>query len=374
MTAVDTTDRINELIAAEQFSLPYDQKRAALLPILEEQVRAHRQAMPQYDRYCRRMRFAADDYADYTAVPYLPVSVFKTHDLCAVDRDSIVRVLTSSATTTGTASRIYLDKPTSFRQAKALSRILMHYLGKHKRPMLVLDSERSNADAASLTARGAAIRGLASFASEITYGLREDGGDLVPEVDTITGFYKRHRDSDVLLFGFTYMVWINTVLRLREAGVEVAHPRSVLFHSGGWKKLTQMQVPKEAFNHGVHETLGVPLERIHDFYGMVEQVGVIFVDCEAGNKHTPNFAEVVLRDFLTLQPVEPGQSGMIEVLSILPISYPGQALLTEDVGTLAGYDDCPCGRQGMYFRFRSRVERAEVRGCGDTFAASRVIS
>ncbi len=36
-----------------------------------------------------------------------------------------------------------------------------------------------------------------------------------------------------------------------------------------------------------------------------------------------------------------------------------------------GVDDCPCGRKGKYFRFTSRIERAEIRGCGDTFAQSR---
>jgi hypothetical protein len=69
-----------------------------------------------------------------------------------------------------------------------------------------------------------------------------------------------------------------------------------------------------------------------------------------------------------------GETGMIEVLSALPSSYPGQALLTEDLGALTGVDDCPCGRKGKHFRFTSRIQRAVVRGCGDTFAQSREIS
>ena len=46
-------------------------------------------------------------------------------------------------------------------------------------------------------------------------------------------------------------------------------------------------------------------------------------------------------------------------------------LLTEDQGILLGVDDCPCGCKGRYFRFTSRIERAAIRGCGDTFAQSR---
>ena len=128
---------------------------------------------------------------------------------------------------------------------------------------------------------------------------------------------------------------------------------------------------KEEFAEGVAGVFGCQPSDVRDFYGLVEQVGVVFVDCEAGNKHTPNFAEIAIRDFLTLRQVEPGQSGLIEVFSALPTSYPGQALLTEDIGLFLGYDDCPCGRPGYSFRFLERVTRAEVRGCGDAYAVSQ---
>ena len=92
-----------------------------------------------------------------------------------------------------------------------------------------------------------------------------------------------------------------------------------------------------------------------------------------GNKHAPAFADVLIRRPYTLAPADVGETGIIEVLSALPTSYPGQALLTEDQGVLVGVDDCPCGRKGSYFRFAGRIEEAEVRGCGDTFAQAREI-
>jgi hypothetical protein len=100
---------------------------------------------------------------------------------------------------------------------------------------------------------------------------------------------------------------------------------------------------------------------------------MVLVDCPAGHKHAPAFADVLIRRPYTLAPAEPGEEGIIEVLSALPTSYPGQALLTEDQGVLIGVDDCPCGRKGTYFRFLRRIEEAEVRGCGDTFAQAREI-
>ncbi|HEX2714493.1 MAG TPA: hypothetical protein VHM88_20050, partial [Candidatus Acidoferrales bacterium] len=84
-----------------------------------------------------------------------------------------------------------------------------------------------------------------------------------------------------------------------------------------------------------------------------------------GNKHVPAFADVVVRDPLTLVPVAVGQRGLVQVCSVLPSSFPGFLVLTEDMAEIIGYDQCPCGRRGTSFRFAGRVPKAEVRGCGN---------
>ena len=98
---------------------------------------------------------------------------------------------------------------------------------------------------------------------------------------------------------------------------------------------------------------------------MVENVGVVYPDCEQGNKHVPAFADVIIRNELTLEPVAVGQRGLVQVCSVLPTSFPGFLLLTEDIAELIHQDGCPCGRQGTAFRFVGRAPKAEVRGCGN---------
>ena len=49
-------------------------------------------------------------------------------------------------------------------------------------------------------------------------------------------------------------------------------------------------------------------------------------------------------------------------------SYPGNSILTEDLGTIHGIDDCECGRKGKYFTISGRIPKTELRGCSDTFA------
>ena len=140
--------------------------------------------------------------------------------------------------------------------------------------------------------------------------------------------------------------------------------QAVLFHSGGWKKLTDQAVSSEVFKMSMERSL--KLRRIHNFYGMVEQVGAVYVECGFGYFHPPNFSDVIIRSPETWEPVPLGEVGVVEVLSLLPLSYPGHALLTEDLGVIAGVDDCECGQRGKYFTIVGRIPKAEIRGCSDT--------
>jgi hypothetical protein len=90
------------------------------------------------------------------------------------------------------------------------------------------------------------------------------------------------------------------------------------------------------------------------------------MECENGHLHSPIFADIIIRDPITLEPMPFGQTGVVEVLSALPLSYPGHILLTEDMGLIHGEDDCPCGRQGKYFSISGRLPNVEIRGCSDT--------
>ena len=374
MTEASTESEILALIEQQQFQLDPADKEARLCAILSAQVSRHAAALPAFARLVDRLAFGPGPHHRYEDVPWVHVSAFKKYELRTVPADKVVRVVTSSATTSGTPSRIHIDKPTSFRQSKALAATLTDVLGKARRPYLVLDAAESNAATSSLSARGAAIRGLLPFASEVTYALDLQGTALIPNEERIRAFFAKNAERAPLLFGFTYIVWSVVLEQLGKSGATFGPaPGAMLLHSGGWKKLTELAVDKDTFAAKTARIFGMQASHVLDFYGMAEQVGVVFVDCTNGNKHPPDFADVLLRDPLTLERVRPGQAGLIEVLSVLPESYPGQALLTDDVGILVGEDGCACGRRGRHFRIRSRVAQAEVRGCGDTFAAKRVV-
>lgn len=354
------------------FNLPQAEKEAILLPLLSSLCQQMATQCPPYGNFLSRLAPPPQDWGTLADIPALPVSMFKHFALSAVPSSQVVRELRSSSTTGNAPSRIFIDKTTSFLQARALASVLKEEIGATRRPFLVLDSSQSVQDSGQLSARGAAIRGIANFASSTHYAFRSlDNGELTPDFPAIEDFFAQHANARPLLFGFTFIVWSRFVLELEQAGLHFQAPQSTVLHSGGWKKLGSQAVSKHLFNARLAALLGCPATSILDFYGMVEQVGTVFVDCSAGNKHAPAFADVLIRAPHSLAPVGPGEEGLIEVLSVLPSSYPGHAVITEDLARLLGRDDCPCGRQGQYFRFTQRVERAEIRGCGDTFAQGR---
>jgi hypothetical protein len=183
--------------------------------------------------------------------------MFKRFRLAAVPPEKVVRELLSSSTTGQQPSRIVIDKTTAFRQARALVSILKEHIGNQRRPYLVLDAEESVGVGDSLTARGAAIRGIGNFASETVFAMQKlESGELEPEWDRTQAFFDRAGDAPVLLFGFTFMVWTRFLLEAERRGIRFHTSQATLLHSGGWKKLQGQAVSKDEFNRRTSAALG----------------------------------------------------------------------------------------------------------------------
>lgn len=304
-----------------------------------------------------------DDLADFPAVP---AQIFKFHALKSVSDDEVFKVVTSSGTTGQAVSKIHLDRQTAAAQAKALAHVMTDYLGPKRRAMLIVDSPQVLRDPRMFSARGAGILGMMNFGRNHAYALKED---LSPDLDAILAFLDRHAHQPVLIFGFTFMIWQGLVQALRTLGRTAALDDAILIHGGGWKRMQEQAVDNQAFKAALRQLLGDTL-KVHNFYGMVEQTGSVYVECEEGHFHVSNFSELIVRDPLSLRPLPFGRTGIIETLSVLPHSYPGHAILTEDMGEILGQDDCRCGRKGKYFQFRGRIPRAELRGCSDVYSVA----
>lgn len=353
-----------KILAVSPYSLNKVEKHDFLSNVLSELTLHHYQHCPDYQKILDAFNFIPKQNISYSELPFLPVRLFKQYELRSIARSEIVKTMTSSGTSGQAVSKIYLDRQTAMMQTKVLTRLINSYLGKSRLPMIILDSESVVKDRTHFSARGAGILGFSMFGRDKVYAFDQD---MNLQWDKLQAFLLKHQGEKIFLFGFTYIIWLHFYHKLKASKVDLDLSQGVLVHGGGWKKLVEQQVSPEVFRSSLYEICG--LKQIHDYYGMVEQTGTIYFECEHHHLHASIFSDIIVRRANDFSMAETGETGLLQVLSVLPFSYPGHSLLTEDEGVVLGEDDCPCQRMGKYFKVTGRIKNAELRGCSDTYAA-----
>lgn len=330
---------------------PYGERRDALL--LEEMnavTRHHLERSEVYRRIWPHWRHATA----LDEIPYLHAGVFKHLSLAS---DSRGRTLVSSGTG-GTQSRIALDPEGSRLQAMSSRAILTDFIGPELAPLLILDQSSALRSRDAVPARIAAAMAVQPFATE-THFVLDSGG----AVDWSRVSAAIANSDHVRLYAITSLLWTAWMETLPDAvRSDLGRVRIDFVHSGGWKKLEAIRVDRATLDRAL---LGAaaPGSRVVDFYGLVEQNGILFPLCGAGFRHAPLWSEVIVRDPFTLRTVQDGE-GLLQLMNPLARGVPSHSVLTEDVGRVVA-GDCSCGRRGRRFELIGRLPKAEVRGCAN---------
>jgi hypothetical protein len=356
--------RVDELIAGSQYSLPQPRKEAMLTERLRELTLLHRERSDAYRRILTALHHDPNEIDSLVDVPALPVGLFKRHALRSIPDDQLFKVVTSSGTSGAEVSRVYLDAAAAHLQTRALAGIMTHWLGPSRLPMIVVDARSTLRDRQTFSARAAGIIGMATFGRDHFFALDED---MSLDRDGLAAWLDQHAGSPVLIFGFTFMVWEHLLNALRPGELDLR--RGILIHSGGWKRLADSAVDDRDYKAALERVTG--LRRVHNFYGMAEQIGTVFVECERGLLHAPNASDVIVRDVAGWEVVPDGEPGVAQLVSALPESYPGHSILTEDLARVEAVDSCLCGRCGKAVSILGRVPAVEIRGCSDAYAHDR---
>jgi hypothetical protein len=353
--------KIDDLLSRPQYSVAQAEKEALLTERLRSLTLLHRDRCGGYARILAGLGHDPETIESVYDVPMLPVGLFKSHALRSIPDEQVFKVVTSSGTTGAAVSRVYLDAPAAQVQTRALAGIMAHWLGASRLPMIVVDSRAALRDRRNPSARAAGIIGMTTFGRDHLFALDDE---MALDRDGLTAWLGKHAGEPVLVFGFTFMVWRHLLKAVAPGELDLS--RATLIHSGGWKKLAEEAVDNSTYKAELDRVTG--LTSVHNFYGMAEQIGTAFVECEHGLLHAPNASDIVVRDPATWRPAAPGAVGVAQMLSALPESYPGHSILTEDLARVEAVDDCPCGRLGKAVSVLGRVPRAELRGCSDTHA------
>ena len=356
---------LNSIIDTPPFSLAKQEKDALHADVLFGLTEHHYANCVQYRRILDVLGFDPTVKHNIADIPPIPVRLFKYYDLLSVEKSKIIKTMTSSGTTGQSVSKIFLDRITATNQTKVLIKIVSSFTGTKRLPMLIIDTKSVVKDRNLFSARGAGILGFSMLGYDVTYALDED---MQLDFGAVQAFSNKHKDEDILIFGFTSIIWGYFYKKLAKTGKQLAFNNGILIHGGGWKKLNEEAVDNKTFKGLLEGICGI--KTMCNYYGMVEQTGSIFLECEAGYLHSSIFSDVTVRrtDFSVCGIHE---TGLLQLFSLLPFSYPGHILLSEDTGEIMGEDDCPCGRLGKYFKVHGRVMDAEIRGCSDTYEAIR---
>ncbi len=339
---------------------PYGRRDDTAFLAAMNQLTAHHLA------FCHEYARVFPDASTATSVedlPYLHVSTFKHVHFRTQDGEiKHERVLHSSATSSALASQITLDRQSSLLQAKSSQAILSAFIGTAKRPLIILDTKSALIQRGAVSARIAAGLALRPFATRVHFGLESQSLNSRVLWERLADAFE---DTDsLLIYGFTWVLWqlwlsgdMPAEIAARLGRIQVTY-----VHSGGWKKLEAERVAPATLNKQLLDISG-PGSEVVDFYGLVEQNGVIFPECAEGWRHVPVWAEVLGRDPYSHKMVvrSPAQ---LQLMNVTPRGAPYHSVLTEDMGEVRE-DPCPCGRSGRRFRLLGRLPKSETRGCAN---------
>lgn len=292
--------------------------------------------------------------------PMLPINIFKDYNLISSSKEKIVKKVLSSGTSGNSLSKINLDKVNALNQMKVLTKLLETFIGSERLPMLIFDQDPKKNPKIKFNARVAAIHGFSLLGKDYCYVL-DKNDDLIFE--GLKNFVKKFGNQKFLIFGFTSLIYRALLTKNGTNKDKINLSNGILIHGGGWKKLEKNKIKNKDFKKILFEKY--KLKSVFNYYGLVEQTGSIFIEgINCNYLHTSIFSDIFIRD-KNFNILKKKQKGMIQLMSLLPSSYPGHNILTEDVGELIGEDDCKCGLKGKYFKVHGRLKDAELRGCSD---------
>ena len=291
-------------------------------------------------------------------LPFVHASIFKNFNLISKNKDEKISTFSSSGTSGEKQSKINLNPKTAFLQSKTLSKIFSKIIDKNK-DIFFIENKNFLNSRESMSAKGAAIKGFSQLCNN-KYFLLDKNNKI--NISILKNYLKKNKNKEFIIFGFTSSIWFNLITEIKRQKIKLKKNQGIMIHGGGWKKMHKLRVNNNKFKNEIKSLLG--LKQVYNYYGMIEQTGSVFLECEKGYFHCSIFSDILIRNSkLKISKIK--ETGLIQTLSLLPLSYPGHNILTEDMGIIHGIDNCKCGKKGKYFTVLGRVPNSELRGCSD---------
>jgi len=336
-----------------------DRFQALALRIFEAQY----EGSATYRRFCQGRDRTPGSVSRWEDVPPVPTAAFKALDLFSGPGEPEAVFLTSGTTGTRGRPRTRGRHPIlslALYRAASLPWLCRHLVPDGATlPIFCLVPSPDDAPTSSLSTMmgflsdAAGAPGSAFFA-EADGALRYRA--LRTRLEEAAGIRE-----PVLLMG-TAFAWVHWLDRAREEGFRVRLPDgSRLMETGGFKGRSR-EVPRWELYRTLSDTLGVPVHRMVNEYGMTELLSQLYepvlVDgaperLEERVHRPPPWLRVRALDPDTLEPRAPGQRGLLAFFDLANLGSVS-AVLTQDVGQVSQAGDVA---------LEGRAPGSEPRGC-----------
>jgi len=178
----------------------------------------------------------------------------------------------------------------------------------------------------------------------------------------------RKEDDFIVLGGNTILLYNVTEKLFREKGISfnLGDHGAVGTGGGGWDgvkgSIKSEPITKKDMMEKMKEVYGIPAENVGDIYSFTESSAIFpghySKKYENQILHTLPYIKIIVRDPETGEPVKPGESGLLEVLTPYGINgFSSVAIMVDDIVQLLGDNDsvCPeCGFKGAHFIHKGR--------------------
>ena len=344
------------IIRENPYSLDKNEKNIFFQKKMNDLTKYHYSKSNIYKQILNGLNYKEKNF-NLEQLPFITTNLFKELDLLSIESKKIFKILSSSGTSGSKTSKIYLDKENSIVQRNVLNRIFEYNFGNKRMPMLIVSSN-PNINRNSFDAKTAAILGFSMFGTNHTYIINKKGEVDLNEFER---FMEKYSEEDFLIFGFTHEVFQTFFDKIKKNN-KYDLRNGILIHGGGWKKLKNKKISNEKFKKNFLKEYN--LNKVFNYYGLIEQIGSIFFECPVCSLFVcSNFSEIFIRD-KNLNIIKNGK-GFVQLLSLLPKSYPGHNILTEDIGEIIQNPNCKFDHKGKCFKIHGRVENSVIRGCSD---------
>ena len=332
---------------------------------MRDNILFHMANCPEYKEILDNFAFKISELnnvGDLHKIPPLPTSYLKNVTMLSKPYDKLF-IKTSSSGTSGNKTLSGYDKSSAIcALSMALKVLRFHKLISFRRTNYVVLGPRPDKTNQTATAKALKYFTILAPAKKIEYAVRVVDGEYKIDIDALTSaivkFEQEKRPVRIIGFPAYFKLFL---AELMSRGIKLdLHKDSKILLGGGWKTFFAEEISKNELFAMANEILGICRENFKDHFSTAEHP-VNYVACENNHFHVPVFSRVIIRDVNTLQPVENGVPGLLNLITPLLSSAPYGSIITDDIAVLR--ENCSCGIASPYIDIVGRVGLSNIRTC-----------